>query len=159
VTRLVPASLVHVGPISANMRAVDRRECEALGRTPKDALRSGLRCSLSAFTATEDKSPIAMLGVVPEAILGGIGRVWLLGTDRVFANPRALLALGPPVFDYWLETFDRLENIISLENRPALRLLKRWGFFIGQEVQLHGGMEFVRFHLERAAIQALPLVA
>lgn len=157
--KLVPARLVHVGPIAANMRRIDRLECTALGRSPKEALRGGLRCSLSAFTALEDQIPIAMLGVVPEALMGGIGRIWMLGTDRVFQNPRALLALAPPILDDWLSTFARLENIISAENEAALRLLRRWGFSIDDATEVRGGVEFVRFWRERAAIQALPLVA
>lgn len=156
---LVPARLIHCGPLANNLRLTDRRECEALGRTPKEALRSGLRCSLSAFTALDGQIPIAMLGVVPEAILGGVGRIWLLGTDKVFANPRALLGLAPPVLAYWFETFARLENIISTENEPALRLLRKWGFTIDDKPEMRGGIEFVRFWRERAAIQALPLVA
>jgi hypothetical protein len=147
--RLIPARLTHVGPLASNMRETDRRECEALGRTPREALRGGLRCSLSVFTAIDGQIPVAMLGVVPEAVLGGVGRVWLLGTDRVFANPRALLRLGPLVFNEWLGTFSRLENIISLENEPALRLLRRWGFSIADETEVHGGVEFVRFWRER----------
>jgi hypothetical protein len=156
---IVSARLTHTGPLAANLRQIDRQECEALGRTPKDALRGGLRCSLEAFTALEGEIPIAMFGVVPEQLMGGLGRVWLLGSDRVFMNPRALLAFGPWFVEHWLQTFERLENEISVNNEAAIRLLRKWGFSIGGEHSVHGGVAFVNFWRERAAIQALPLVA
>jgi hypothetical protein len=158
--QLVPARLTHVGPIAANMRALDRLECEALGRSPKDALRNGLRCSLSAITVIEGgQTPIAMLGVVPTAVLGGRGTVWMLGTERVFQNGRALLQLGPLVLADWLDQFGRLENIISADNDRAIRLLRKWGFTIGEAEQVFSGVRFVPFWLERAAIQCARLAA
>jgi len=152
--KLVPASLRHCGPIATKMRAMDRMEAEALGRSPKEALRNGLRLSLSAFTAMDGDKPVAMLGVVPAALMGGKGIIWMLGTDEVFRNGRALLTLAPPVLNYWLETFSVLENIVAVENTAAIRCLRRWGFKIGDRQQVHSGVAFVPFRLERAAIQA-----
>lgn len=156
---LVPARLVHVGPIATNIRSIDRQECEALGRTPKEALRSGLRCSLSAFTALEGGRPLAMLGVVPSALLGGKGTVWMLGVEDVFRHGRQLVAQGPGIIADWLGTFRELGNIISVENAAAIRLLERWGFAIGGRVEVHRGVEFVPFRIERAAIQERSLAA
>lgn len=157
--RLVPARLTHVGPIAANIRQIDRIECEALGRSPKEALRGGLRASLSAFTAMEGATPLAMLGVVPVDLLAGRGTIWMLGTERVFRHGRALLTLCPLVIGDWLGTFQTLDNIISTDNHRAIRLLKRLGFTISEKVETHGGVEFVGFRIERAAIQERRLVA
>lgn len=155
----VPARLVHCGPIAANMREMDRRECAALGRSPKEALRGGLRCSLSAFTALEGGRPQAMFGVVPDALMGGRGTVWFLGTEGVFRHGRELLTYGPLFVASWLETFASLSNIIMVENVKAIRLLERWGFVIEAKVQMRGGEAFVPFRIERAAIQERSLAA
>lgn len=151
--RIVPARLTHVGPIASKMRHFDVRECEALGRSPKEALRTGLRCSLSAFTAI-DEIPVAMFGVVPEALMGGVGRVWFLGTDQVHQCPRELLVIGRRMIAGWLDSFSRLENVVSTENEAAVRLLEKWGFTVDDKKEDHRGVEFVAFWRERAAIQA-----
>jgi hypothetical protein len=64
--KLVAASLIHVGPLALHMRDSDRRECAALGRTPKQGLRLSLRTSFEAVTALDpDGRPLAMFGVAP----------------------------------------------------------------------------------------------
>jgi hypothetical protein len=156
---LVPARLTHVGPIAANIRTIDRLECEALGRTPKDALRNGLRCSLSAYTAVSEGKPLAMLGVVPVDLVAGRGTIWMLGTEAVYDQGRALMTYGPRVIGDWLETFRRLENIISADNKRAIRMLRWWGFEFGDAPRRLGGVDFLPFWLERTAIQAARRVA
>jgi hypothetical protein len=152
--QLVPASLLHVGPLANRLRAIDREECEAMGRTPKDGLRIGLRTSLSAFTAIDDRgAPVAMLGVVSRGLISRRGLIWLLGTDEVYRNGRALLTIGPRVIAYWLETFETMENVVSVKNERAIRLLVRWGAHVGGAVQEHGGVSFVPFRFDRGAIQ------
>lgn len=141
------------------MRAADRAECEALGRTPKDALRNGLRCSLETYTAITEERPVAMLGVVPDSLLGGTGTAWMLGTDEIFAQGRALLTYGPLVIGMWLERFEELGNIVSVENDAAIRLLRRWGAEIGETPVTYRGVDFLPFVIRRAAIQGERLVA
>lgn len=147
--KLVPASLLHVGPIASKMRAVDRLECEAMGRSPKDALRIGLRASLSAFTAIEGAKPLAMMGVASANLISGRGLVWFLGREEVLNHGRALLTLGPRVLNGWLETFMVLENVVSADNDKAIKLLRKWGFAIGSESQMHGGVGFLPFAIRR----------
>jgi hypothetical protein len=136
------------------MRQIDREECEAMGRSPKEGLRIGLRTSLSAFTAVDGhRTPVAMLGVVSTGLISRRGLVWLLGTDEVYRSGRALLDLGPKVIAYWLETFETMENVVSVKNGRAIRLLTWWGAHVGGEVREHGGVSFVPFRFERGAIQ------
>lgn len=142
------------------MREIDRIEAGALGRSPKDALRSGLRCSYEAFTALDDNDrPQAMMGVVPLSMIEGRAAVWFLGTDAVFGHARDLISYGPFFVGHWLKTFRRLENIVAAENRNAIGLLRRWGFELGDEPRMHGGVPFLPFHIERTAIQAPALAA
>jgi hypothetical protein len=135
------------------MRAIDRAECAAFGRSPKSALRSSIRTSLEAWTAIGDDGPVAMLGVVATGLMTGSGVAWLLGSEDVFDCPRNLIVDGRRIIGSWLETFTALENLVAKDNDNAIRLLKRWGASIGDEVETHGGLEFVRFRFERSAIQ------
>lgn len=148
--QLVPAKLTHVGPIASNMREIDRLEAKAMGRTPKDALRIGLRTSLSSLTALEDGKPIAMLGCVAESLIEGRGILWMLGTDAVFRNGRGLLTIAPPVLAEWQAIFPVMGNLIAVCNHCAIRLLIRWGATVGGEVQTIGGVEFIPFRFERS---------
>lgn len=156
---LVPASLVHIGPLANRMREADRRECEAFGRSSKDALRLSLRTSLHALTALNGESkPVAMFGVTPVDMISGLGSPWFLGSDEVFDYARDLLERGPRIIGWFHDTFGTMENLVSRENVKAIRLLRAWGAQIGEEPQSVGGLEFVRFRFS-AAIQASALAA
>lgn len=130
---------------------MDRRECEALGRSPKDALRNGLALSQECWTALRDGVPHAMMGVVSDGLLAGSGRVWFLGTDEVYRHGRDLLTYGPLFIEHWLEMFKRLHNIVIVENKDAILLLNRWGFDVGGDVEIYGGERFVPFSMARVA--------
>lgn len=146
--RLVAASPAHVGRIATRMRDIDKRECAAFGRSPRDALRSGLRGSSIALTGFVDDRPVAMFGTVPRNAIEGIATVWMLGTDEVLDCARELLAIGPAVIEQLHRRFRRLENLISTENAQAIRMLERWGFELGSETMEIGGVEFRPFWRE-----------
>lgn len=125
---------------------MDRRECEAFGRSPKEALRYSLRVSVEAWTAVDpDGKPLAMMGVSSLGLMSSKGSPWFLGTERVFDYAISLLELGPGVIASWLNLFDTMENLVSVENVKAIRLLRRWGATIGSDPSDHGGVSFVSF--------------
>lgn len=151
---LVPARPTHIGPIASHMREADRRECEALGASPKQALRQSLRRSVEALTALDpdDGRPLAMMGVTTIGLVSGRGSVWFLGREEVYDYGRDLVARGPKIIAAWLELFESLENIVSADNVKAIRLLRRWGATFGSdpsERQVHHGVEFVSFRFDR----------
>lgn len=147
--RLVPAKLVHVGPIATRMRQADVEEVAAFGRTPKEALRLGLRASVDAFTVLIDDKPEGMMGLRPTSVLDREGAPWLLGTDELYRHPRAWLELMPKVVALWGDSTRCLSNLIAKANVRAIRLLRRCGFEIGKEVTVIGGVEFVTFSMVR----------
>jgi hypothetical protein len=149
--KLVPASLLHVGPLAANMRAIDRRECEALGKSPKQALRLSLRTAFRAITALDpdDGRPLAMFGVTPVSLMAGIGTPWFLGRDEVFDYGRDLMARGPGIIADWQRDFSLMENMVSVENTKAIALLRKWGAEVGGPTSVHGGVVFVPFRFAR----------
>lgn len=142
---LEPASPDHIGILAATMRECDVIEVGALGRSPRQALDHALSSSMWALTALEDGKPVAMLGVTPISMMESKGIPWMLGSDRIYDNARALVELGAPVVDAMRETFRTLENVVSVRNRRAQRFLRHWGWRISEDVAVIGGVEFVRF--------------
>lgn len=139
------------------MREADRRECWALGRTPKEALRIGLRTGLHAMTAIEDSGqPAAMWGLHVTSLVGGEATPWFLGTDRVFMHPRELLRIGSRIVAWWRSEYPYMRNIVSVENDRAIRLLRHWGAEIGETRELHRGVAFVPFAFPPAIQAAQP---
>lgn len=146
--KLVGASPAHVGRVANRLREIDRIECGVTGRSAKAALRLALRSSAWAVTALLDGEPHAMFGVSPISIVEDRGSPWFLGSDETYRHGRALLELGPLAIDRMHGSFRRLENSVSVGNGRAIRLLGRWGFTIGQDPFVVGGVEFVRFWRE-----------
>lgn len=144
---IVAASPLHVGPIATRMREIDARECEAMGHRPKDALRAGMRQSLWSLTAIVDERPEAMFGVVAQSMVDCRAVPWFLGTDRIYGCGRHMLTKGRDVIALMRRTFSTLENVVSVENVRAIRLLKRWGFEVGDEVTIYGDVPFVPFRM------------
>lgn len=130
------------------MRDIDRRECEAFGHSPKQALRNGLKASALCWTGKTDGRPGAMFGAVSRNEIEGVGTAWFLGTDEVFDCARELLMIGPAVIEAMHRRFRRLENMVSSENEAAIRLLGHWGFELGAETMDVNGVEFRPFWKE-----------
>lgn len=143
------ASRAHVKRLALRLREADRRECEAFGRSPAAALRIGLLSSCWALTAFVDGYPHAMLGVVPGSMVDGVGVPWMLATDRALEHPRDLLVHGRSLVELMHDSFLRLENVVSVENERAHVLLRHLGFWIGDDVRVIGGLEFLPFWREK----------
>ena len=149
--QIVPAAFRQVNRLARDMRAVDRMECLAMGRTPKQALRHGIMASQWAQTALVDGEPCAMFGIVVTSALTGEGVPWFLGTDAVFHHGRDLIAKGPAILRRMGDSCQRLSNVVSADNSRAIRLLMRWGFTVDPEHIRVGGSAFRRFELEFVA--------
>lgn len=146
---IVAARPVHVGRIACRMRHADRVECAALGHSPKQALRAGLAESAAAWTALVDDTAEAMFGIVVTSALSGEGRPWMLGSDAVYAHPRAMLRLAPGFLDTMFALASRLSNLVAADNGRAIRLLRRWGFTLDTETMMINEVAFRPFHAER----------
>lgn len=149
---IVPADRRHIGAIARAMRACDQRECAAMGHSPKQALRIGLLASDRAFTVMIDARPAAIFGLVIRCALTGEAVPWMLGTDALDRQARALMLHGPAVIEalrrsgrgegYW-----RLSNYVAADNSRAIRLLRRWGFVVEDAPVRQRGVDFHPFHM------------
>lgn len=149
--RIVPASPVHVGPIAARMREQDRIEAAAVGNSPKQALRQGIKGG-EAWTALVDGRPEAMFGIVDANALTGEAVPWMLGTDAIYRHGRDLLVGGPMFLERWFDSRRLLRNIVSASNIRAIRLLERWGFVVERDEREVGGVIFRTFWMERERV-------
>ncbi|CAN5143222.1 hypothetical protein BH10PSE12_BH10PSE12_16570 [soil metagenome] len=145
---IVPSRFTHIGPIATRMREADRIECEAMGQTPKHALRDGFMLSDAAWTALVDGRPEAMFGWLTTSAIGREVRPWFLGTASVYAHGRALLTLGPKYVSNLSRSSSSARNWVSATNDRAIRLLKKWGFSIGDEIQVRRGVPFLEFWMK-----------
>lgn len=118
-----------------------------MGRSPKQALRNGYLNSERVWTATVDGKPEAMFGVVVANVLTGEAVPWFLGTDEVYRHGRALLVWGPGFISRMRDSRRTLRNLVSARNRPAIRLLRRWGFTISDDEVTVRGLTFLPFEM------------
>ena len=146
---MVAASPAHVRRIANRMGYWDRIECEAGGRSPLTALRLSLAGSVMAWTALVDRVPVAMWGAQSLSEIDGLGSPWMLGTDEARRHPRAFFEGGARTVPEMRSRFRRLENVVAVGNKPAIRLLARWGFMVGGPVMQRNGVDFVPFVMER----------
>ncbi len=143
-----PARAWHIEPIARAMRPWDVLECEASGVSPRRALRVGLAGSLMCWTALLDDRPIAMLGAASISLIDGRGAPWMLGTEEIYRQGRAMMRLYPVYFGQMKARFPRLENHVHRDNDMARRLIRRLGFQFEPEAHTVGGEPMVRFFLE-----------
>lgn len=129
------------------MRPDDVREAKAFGRTPKSALRLGIRASIDCYTVMIDGHPEGIMGLYPANALEREGRPWMLGTEALYGHPRAWLKLMPMMIERWGDSTRHLSNLVAKSNHRAIRLLRRCGFEIGDEPTVIGGVEFVTFRM------------
>lgn len=135
--------------LAANLRAADVAEIEAAsGATDVLAvIKASVDASLYCWSAVDqDGQLVAMLGVVPADLLSGLGVPWMLGTDLVDVQQRALVRLSRAYIPRMLETFPKLVNFVDARNERAVRFLRHAGFYVARP-EPHGpqGLPFHTF--------------
>lgn len=140
-----PAHIRHINRLANRMREVDRVECLATGRQPKQALRHCLNGSTLAWTVLKDGKPVGMFGVLPLSIIEGRGAPWFLGTDELLTGARQWIKWGPGFVEAMQGDFPRLQNIVAIDNHRAIRVLKALGFAVSTETVIVGDVAMVRF--------------
>jgi len=146
---VVASRVTHIGPIASRIRAIDRVECEAMGHSPKQALRNGFLLSDRCWTALVDGRPEAMFGAVTTSAINRTATVWFLGTDEVYRHGRALLSMGPGLLREAVDSSFLASNLVSSANGKAIRLLARWGFTVEPEEHVVRGVPFRYFWMKR----------
>ena len=129
---VVAPTAAHVAELAANLRQQDIDELRALGHEDLAApIREGVTHSTWCHTALVDGRVAAIFGVAPMgSLLDARGVPWMLGTDLVTANRRALARLAPGYISSMLRDYPHLMNIVHAKNTHATRWLRRAGFVL-----------------------------
>ena len=151
--KVVPATLDHVHQLGPNLRAEDDRECiAASGKIAYDALLKGLEVSDWSKTILSRGEPIAIFGVAPRtyALLNMIGVPWMLGSDKIKENAKAIVVLGKLYTKYMIGSYNKLENYVDARNKVAIKWIKNCGYTV-EDPEPFGinGELFHHFYLER----------
>lgn len=146
---IIAGDIAHVGN---HLRDDDKREVIAMRgdvRSMQDVLALSVLCSTHCWAAVApDHEPIALFGVAPVSLLGGIGSPWLLGTERTVRYASALVRQGRYYVQVMREAYPDLTNYVDARNERSIRWLQRLGFVL-RECEPVGvmGMPFYRFEM------------
>jgi hypothetical protein len=112
------------------MRQADIEELEALGiQDFVREIQSSVERSAFCYTFTVGGGLACIMGVVPAAgLFGAFGTPWMLGTDVVTRNQRALMRTCRPYIRLMLQAYPTLFNYVHAGNHRAVRWLKAVGF-------------------------------
>lgn len=132
--------------LAAHLRQADVDECRACGQGDlAPAIAASIEASTWAVTALSAGRMVAIFGVAPRgSLLADVGSPWMLGTDLVREESRALMRLAPQYIAAMLRLYPRLENYVHEENTVAKAWLKRMGFALA-DAKPHGPLG-ARFH-------------
>lgn len=125
---IVPATIEHAEAMAPRMRHEDSTEVLALGLSAFDALRHSLDGSIVAETALVDGEPAAMWGACAEAIAGNKAFLWMLGTDHVPRNAKALLKVSRFFVAHVHRTYPVLECLVDMRYHKAVKWIMWMGF-------------------------------
>ena len=150
----MPAEASHIQAMEGRFRPADIAELWASSHsTPESCLMTGLQISPLCWTALFDGAPVAMFGVSPAAMLGGIGCPWMVGTTELDRHAYTIMRHCREPLARMLESFGHLVNFVDARNTKAIRWLKRLGFqFQGAEPHGVEGLLFHRFDMWRADV-------
>jgi hypothetical protein len=121
-----------IDALVAGMRRQDVAEVQAAGHTDlRAAVADGVRRSHWCLTAAIGGEVVCIFGVAPlGSLLDNRGVPWMLGTDLVPRNRRALARLAPGYIRRMLQTYPHLVNVVHARNTVAVGWLKRVGFHL-----------------------------
>lgn len=139
-----------ISAVAAAMRQEDVAEVLAgEGVGPREALLYCFMAGKPCMTiCAADDTPVAMWGVTPES--GTVGRVWLLGTDRLVQEPATCRRFLREARDHLRQVFSAyavLWNCVDARNAVHVRWIRWMGFTFVAEHPNYGaeGRLFLEF--------------
>ena len=130
--------------LSENLRKEDIQEIKAVvgNLPPLLSLLTGLKISsVPLVICNADCKPVAMLGVVPNGL---IGFIWMVGTDDLKKISLSFLRNSKDVCDVLKGKHQILHNYVDKRNKLHINWLKWMGFSIINEVNY--GIENRKFY-------------
>lgn len=117
-----------IASIVERMRRKDAEEVLAEGSaSTHDAVALSFAASTVRLTALRDGIPVAMFGLVPDALLGSKARVWLLGAEGLGGIKKTFVRMSRVVIAHFLERYPLLYNRVDCRYEETIRWLKACG--------------------------------
>ncbi len=126
--RVETATREHAERMAPHMRLEDSTEVLALGFSPLEALTHSLDNSFIAEAAVLGEDVVAMWGACAEAYAGGKAFMWMLGTDHVPRNIKALLRGSRSFVAHTHRFYPLLECLVDTRYEKAVRWIEWMGF-------------------------------
>ena len=129
--------------LSEHLREDDKQEIQAVtGLPPLLSLLTGLKLSsVPLVICNADCKPVAMLGVVPNGLIGSI---WMVGTNHLKKISLSFLRNSKDVCEVLKDKHQILHNYVDKRNKLHINWLKWMGFSIINEVNY--GIENRKFY-------------
>jgi hypothetical protein len=125
---IVPATFAHAERLE--LRDGDRREVEALGLTPREALIRSIARSVEADAYLVEGEIAALMGLALQPIVGGVAMPWLLTGRAVERHRKTFLRLTRARTQAMLAAHGTLVAEVHAEYGQAVRWLAWLGFEI-----------------------------
>jgi len=130
--------------IAKHMRKADIVECEALNKSPLQAINTAMIVKNSqTLTLYKDKEPVLIGGLVPDGIK--TATIWALATDKAFNNPTTVAKMGIKWINYVVTPYEKVHNLVWSKNKKAINLLILLGFTVSTKVIHVNHLEFFYF--------------
>lgn len=129
-----------VEALAAGLREQDQAELDAAGHPDHlKTIQTAVAMSDWARTATVAGEVACIFGIAPlGTVLDPRGVPWMLGTDLVPQNRRALARLAPQYISAMLQAYPHLLNTVHARNTLAVRWLQRAGFELAPAHDVNG---------------------
>ena len=140
--------------VAQHMRTQDVHELRAMWGCDLDVhavLRQSVRSSQECWVAiTPYGEPVAIFGLAPVSLLGGLACPWMLGTPSLEHYGRDVVLFGKRYARQWTLQYDQLFNYVDARNLRAIAWLRHSGYTVfAAEPRGLNGEPFHRF--ERCA--------
>ncbi len=124
----------------------------AVGVEPLAVLKQGIIISDPCYTiiGIED-SPLAVFGVIRDSYKASVGRIWLLGSDRLMQHAYPFLRQSGEWIAKLHESYPTLWNYIDARNAVHIRWLKWCGFTFLRRIEDYGVEQRPFYEFERVS--------
>lgn len=135
-----PATSADVEELARTMREADVKEVRSLsGMDPLTSLSLGFFHSDPCWAGIGKGGKLACLfGVVAHPNDLSTGSIWLLSSPAIAENRKELIRDGRKWISRQLEKYEKLTNVVSVENTVHVNLIKHLGFTFTETIHGYG---------------------
>jgi hypothetical protein len=127
----------HVDALLALMTPRDLAAFAALGAdNPAVTIKDGIAASVHAWCALDGDDPLCIGGLIPQTLLGDVGRPWMVSQPGLERHKKALLRESRARLVTLRRHYPVLRNYVACDYPKSLRWLAWLGFTVGEPEQV-----------------------